>query len=159
MRPDHHARGGAAVGVLTRMEAWEANLILNLRLWCDGPSGQAQVWNEYRKALPGAQAQQECRAFETLLRTIIDNAHRPLVRHDVGCACVGADEGVFLHLVRCAADGHLTDAALMATMMVGPAQAERIALLAGQVGSCARYIHDRQPEFSQEGAPNVVRLH
>ena len=57
-------RGGAAVAVLNRMEAWEANMVLNLRLWCDGPKGQSMVWNEYRSALPGRVAQDACRLFE-----------------------------------------------------------------------------------------------
>ncbi|MEL6412328.1 MAG: hypothetical protein AAFQ38_18215 [Pseudomonadota bacterium] len=159
MNEDHHARGGAAVGVLNRMEAWEANLVLNLRLWCEGPCGQQQVWNEYRKALSGASARNECHAFESLIRTLVANAIRPMVRHDVGCSCVGADECVFLHLVRCAADGHLNDAALMAALIVGPSKAEHIAVLAGQVGTCARQIHNSPPEYLSDTAPNVVRFH
>ncbi|MEM8872519.1 MAG: hypothetical protein AAGE38_19115 [Pseudomonadota bacterium] len=156
---DNNARGGAAIGVLNRMEAWEANLVLNLRLWCEGPAGQSQVWNEYRRALPGPDAQCECQAFETLVQTLIDAAHRPLVRHEVGCACVGADEGVFVNMVRNAADGHLTDAALIATLLIGPSQAEHVAVLAGQVGACARHIHSGVPELSTEAGSNVVRLH
>jgi hypothetical protein len=128
-------------------------------LWCEGPRGQAQVWTEFRRALPGPVAQRECRNFERLLHTLIDAAHRPLVRHDVGCACVGADECVFVHLVRTAADGHLTDAALIATLLAGPSQAEHIALLAGAVGACARRIHGTQTECPIDAAPNVVRLH
>lgn len=153
------ARGGATIGVLNRMEAWEANLVLNLRLWCEGPTGQAEVWNEYRRALPGAQARDECHAFESLIRALVSNAYRPLVRHDVGCACMGADEGAFLHLVRCAADGHLNDAALMASMLAGPSHADRIATLAGQVGICARQIHNRPPEYSVEAEPIKAWLH
>lgn len=159
MTAPHHARGGAAVGVLSQMEAWEANLVLNLRLWCEGPLGQQQVWAEYRKTLHGSEAQRECHTFEVLLRTLVATAHRPLVRHDVGCACVGADEGILVNLVRTASDGHLTDAALIATLMVGPAHAEQVALLAGQVGSCTRRIHASTPELSPAPTPNVVRLH
>ena len=141
MKPDYHERGGVAVAVLNRMEAWEANMVLNLRLWCDGPKGQSLVWNEYRKALPGAQAQRACKQFETLLKTLIDQAHRPLVTHDVGCCCVGADECIFVNLIRFASDGHLNDAALVATLIAGPTYAEQIAVLAGEVGHCARNIH------------------
>lgn len=159
MMQDHQARGGAAVAVLTRMDPWEANLVLNLRLWCEGPKGQTQVWNEYRKALPGKEAQDACRGFEVLINTLVENAHRPLVRHDVGCACVGADESVFLHLVRTASEGHLNDAALIATLIVGPARAELIAVLAGEVGACARKIHFQDPESPNKTATNVVHLH
>ncbi|MEM8788891.1 MAG: hypothetical protein AAGE76_11580 [Pseudomonadota bacterium] len=159
MTRDHHARGGATVAILSCLEGWEANVILNLRLWCDGPKGQHQIWNEYRRALPAAEAQHEMQAFEALLRTLVHRAYRPLVRHDVSCSCVGSDECVFLNLVRTAADGHLTDAALISTLLVGPAEAERIALLAGQVGQCVRRIHAEPPAQIPETASNVVRLH
>jgi hypothetical protein len=159
MTPDHHARGGAAVAVLSKMDPWEANLVLNLRLWCEGPHGQEQVWTEFRRALPGPVAQRECRNFERLLHTLLDAAHRPLVRHDVSCACVGADECVFVNLVRMAADGHLTDAALIATLLAGPSHAEHIALLAGAVGACAQRMHQAHGGPEAVDASSVVQLH
>lgn len=159
MTADHHARGGAALGVLNRMDAWEANLVLNLRLWCEGPQGQAQVWNEYRKSLSGGAAHNACRNFEGLLNILTDNAYRPLVRHDVGCSCIGADECIFLQLVKTASEGHLNDAALIATLIAGPAHAEHIALLAGEVGACAREIHPDHPDLPTSAGSNVVRLH
>ncbi|MCY4336343.1 MAG: hypothetical protein OXC60_16935 [Litoreibacter sp.] len=160
MIQDRFSKGGAAIGVLNRMEAWEANLILNLRLWLDGTEGQTRVWSEYRKALSGLEAQNECRAFETLITTIASTAPRPLVRHEVHCVCAGADECTFLHLVRCASDGDLYDAALMAALLAGPSRAEQIALLAGQVGTCARKLtRDRITRISPKPAPYAARLH
>lgn len=159
MKVDHHTRGAAAVDVLSSMSAWEANLVLNLRLWCEGPQGQAQVWNEFRRSLKGDDAQRECRTFETLVRSIISAAHRPMVRHEVGCACVGSDEGIFLNLVRTASEGHLRDAALIATLLVGPAHAEHIAMLAGHVGECARKIHNKSNEYATQTAPQGILLH
>lgn len=159
MRADHNARGAVAVGVLNALSAWEANLILNLRLWCDGPQGQAQVWTEYRSMLDGLTAQRECRAFERLLREVISAAYRPLVRHDVGCVCIGADESVFANLVRAAADGHMRDAALIATLIVGPDQAEDIAQLAAKVGHCARKLASDTSQNPPEHAAHAVLLH
>ena len=159
MMTDHQARGGAAVGVLNRMETWEANLVLNLRLWCTGPLGQAQVWKDYHAVFPEDVAREECQMFERLLLALIDNARRPLVRHDVACSCVGADECVFLHLIRCASEGHLDDAALMAALLVGPATAEHIAIMAGQVGTCARKLQTKPTDVRSDVAQNVVRIH
>ncbi len=159
MMSEQQMLGGATIGVLNRLETWEANLVLNLRLWFEGTDGQSQVWNEYRRLLPGAEAKEACHAFEGLIQTITGSAHRPLVRHAVHCACLGSDEGIFLHLVRTASQGHLSDAALIATLLVGASQAEKVALLAGQVGACARKIHPSEPEFPPMAANNVVRLH
>ncbi|MEM8826141.1 MAG: hypothetical protein AAGD40_04345, partial [Pseudomonadota bacterium] len=75
------------------LEPWEADLIVTLRLWCDSPEGQAKVWNEFAMTLPKGKAADEMRAFEQLVSVIASYAHRPLVRHGVGCACIGADEG------------------------------------------------------------------
>ena len=160
MNAPHHARGGAAVAALNRLEAWEANLVLNLRLWCEGPSSHGHARQDYVSAFPEDEAERAWAAFNQLMRKIVCTASRPLVRHEVGCNCVGSDECVFVHLVRTASDGHLNDAALIATLLSGPAHAEHIALMAGEVGSTIRRIHSNKSDpLSPAAAPNVVRLH
>lgn len=156
MKNAHHARGGAAVAALNRMDDWEANLVLNLRLWCEGPTGQSQAREDYNGAFPKAEADKAWQIFEDLVNKILRTASRPLVRHSVGCNCVGSDECVFVHLVRTASDGHLNDAALIATLLSGPAHAEHIAIMAGEVGTAIRRIHK---PFSLAPAPDPVRLH
>lgn len=159
MKDEYHLRGGAAVGVLGRLDRWEANLILNLRLWFDGPNGKAQVWNDYARQFRNPAAQYEMQTFEALLATLVEHSIRPLVRHSVECACIGADESVFLNLVRTASDGHLNDAALIATLIAGPSQAEAIAFLAGQVGEGARQLEQITPRTHSADASNIIRLH
>ena len=159
MSAAYHARGGAAVAALNHMDAWEANLILNLRLWCEGPQGQEQARQDYTQAFPQSEADRAWTNFESLLKTVFVTALRPLVRHEAGCNCVGSDECVFANLVRTASDGHLNDAALIATLLSGPAHAEHIAILAGEVGSAIRSIHRKTSPISPANAPTAVRLH
>ncbi|WP_299288258.1 hypothetical protein [uncultured Tateyamaria sp.] len=154
MTPPHHARSGSAIAALTNMDAWETDL--NLRLWCDGPHGQAQARHAYHNLLPDTEADRAWYMFETLVIKIVGTANHPLVRHALGCNCVGSDECVFVHLIRTASDGHLNDAALIATVLTG---AEHIAILAGEVGSIARTFHAKRNSQSPAAAPNVVRLH
>ena len=153
-----HRRGGAALGALSHMEIWEATLVMNLRLWCDGPNGQSQVWNEYRRAMPPKVADKSLREFETLMRLLTECSHRALVRHDIACNCVGADECIFLHLVRTASEGHLTDAALISTLLIGAAHAERAAILAGEVGLASRTIAcaPRLAQTAQAGSAKTL---
>lgn len=159
MTPTAQNRGGASVGVLMHMEPWEADLIVTLRLWCESPQGQATVWNEFATTLPKGQAVHEMRAFEDLVSIIAAYAHRPLVRHAVGCSCIGADEGVFAHLVRIASSGDLSEAAQIATLLVTAAQAEQVALLAAQVG-CARQCMNSARVVGDPGpGDNVVTFH
>lgn len=147
------------MGVLDRLDEWEASLVRRLRLWCEGPRGQEQILHEYLQALPAETAQTAYKAFDSLLRVIISNARRPLVRHDVECSCLGADESAFLHLVGFAADRHHSNAALMAALIAGPGNAEKIALLAHQVGVSAREVRSSLPDYASGTEQNVVRLH
>ncbi|WP_245841045.1 hypothetical protein [Puniceibacterium sediminis] len=133
---------------------------MNLRLWCQGPDGQAQVWNSYATGLPQETAQKELRAFEGLIQLIVTRCHRPLVRHDLHCACVGSDEGIFAHLVATASDGYMEDAALIATLLISAKEAENAAVLAARVGATVRMMSAQSapsPEISQPA--NVIRLH
>ena len=157
MMADQHRRGGAAVAVLNTLDAWEADLILNLRLWCEGERGKRQVFEDYGGRLSAGDGADAFGAFEEFVELLVTSAFRPLVRHAVDCSCVGADESIFANLVRAASDGHLNDAALIATLMVGPARAEHIAILAGRVGETIRRMNR---ETAAQSAPaTVFRFH
>ena len=151
-----HTRGGAAVAALGHLAPWEAALIVNLRLWGEGPLGQAQIRREFAAALSDAEAERAWHDFDDLMRRIAATAPRPMVWHPVGCSSVGADECVFAHLVGTASAGHLGDAALIATLLVGAAHAEHVALLAGEVGTCARRLHQSPPDLPKRPG---ARLH
>ncbi len=157
--PEHHQRGGGTVANLKDLDRWEATLVMNLRLWCEGPSGKSAVCRHYAQSMESKDASLEVAAFETLLNTIVAFAHRPMVRHGVECTCVGSDECIFVNLVRTASEGHINDAALISTLLTGPAQAERIALLAGQVGTCVRRLHETSPKIPTRTGSNVIRFH
>ncbi len=159
MTSEHQRRGGVAVAALDHMEAWEVNLVLNLRLWCDGPNAQRLARRDYAEAFPDSEADRAWASFERLVCKVLGTAHRPLIRHEVGCNCVGSDECIFVHLIRTASDGHLNDAALIATLLSGPAHAEHIAILAGEVGDTIRRVH-REPTTHSPVDPDLVaRLH
>lgn len=134
MTQDHHARGGAAVGAPSRMEARETNLLVTLCLWCEGPHGLVQGSNKHFNTLSGGSARKKCYASESFIQKLVANAMRPLAGHDFGFCCVGADECVFPHLVPSATDSDLNKAALFTRLAVEPPRAGQIASLAGQLG-------------------------
>ena len=134
MTQDHNAKGGAVVGGFSRMEAWETNLLHNLRLWCEVPHALHQGLNKHRKSLSGEYARKTCRALESLIQKLVANAMRPLACHDLDCSCVGAGDCVFPYLVRSATDGHLNDGALITGLAVEPSKTGQRASLAGQLG-------------------------
>lgn len=159
MTHDAQSRGAVAVGTTEGLASWEVLALTLFRLWGRGPEAQARAWNEVRGALPFAEAQELTRAFESLLRALAASAYRPLAVHGSTCECLGADEAVFLHLVRTASEGHLADAALMGSLIAGPAQAEQIALFAGQFGAMARRTGYTAARTRSERPLAPTRLH
>ena len=97
--------GASVVGRLTDIAPWEAELILSMRFWMDGPEGQAAVWNGFARTLGATEGRVALRGFERLLSDLCTFARRPLVRHGPGCTCIGSDEALLQTLVREAARG------------------------------------------------------
>lgn len=137
--------GSSVVGRLTDIAPWEAELILSMRHWMDGQSGQAKVWNGFARCFGPVDGRTEMRQFETLMTSLCAHARRPLARHGLFCVCIGSDEAIFQTLVREAARGDLAEAALIASLLVPAAYAELIALKAAQVGQAMQIMTRDMP--------------
>jgi len=81
--PGTNHQGGVMVGVLRNVDVWEADLIISLRLWCNGSSGHADVIEPFSSRFSSERAVQECETFECLLNSISIYAHRLLLFYDV----------------------------------------------------------------------------
>lgn len=152
--------GAAVVGRLTDLPPWEADLILSMRLWMQSPEGQAEVWNGFARCFGPAEGRAEMQQFESLLRSLCSNARRPLVRHALGCTCIGTDEAVLRMLVREAARGDLAEATLIASLLVPAGQAEQIALQSARVGRALQRMARHMPHPTPPpDSPANRRLH
>lgn len=152
-------RGGVSVGVLRNADVWEAELIISLRMWFSGLSGRADVYEAFSSRFSSECATQEFETFERLLNSISIYAHRPLLLHDVECSCIGADEQIFVHLVATASSGDLREASLIATLLIGAAQAENIALLAAQVGQTVKKMSLTRTNVNARSPRTSAQLH
>lgn len=133
-KPIEHRRGGAPVGCLSDLPPVEAAAIVYLRLWCSGGDRQAEVWNCFATRFGGSEGARRLKAFERLMAAITDAARRPIMRHQLDCCCVGADEAVFANLVAAAASDAVEDAVLFAALLVHPKMAAPVAAAARLVG-------------------------
>lgn len=146
MTVSNHKRGGAPVGFLTELNAIEAASIIYLRLWCEGPGAQAQVWNDFSAGLGPDHGRKALKSFEELCDLCARHGRRPLMRHAIQCKCIGADESCFANFVATAATGEREDAMLIATLLVRPDVAPLIASLAADVGLAFKRMRLSAPE-------------
>ena len=130
--------GNAVVGRLTEVAPWEADLIMSMRLWMENADGQRDVWNSYARCYGSDEGHAKMQQFETLLTCLCSHARRPLVRHGLGCDCIGSDEAVLQTLVREAARGDLAEASMIASLLVPASHAEMVAIYAAQVGQAMK---------------------
>lgn len=136
-------RGAAPVGYVTDLDPVEAGAVLYLRRWYDGPAAQAQVWNEFARALGPQEGRRALKSFETLCDLCLAHSRRPMMRHDVGCKCLGSDEACFANFIGYATDGEREDAFLIATALVSPGIAPTLVSLAQDVGLSLRCMSTR----------------
>lgn len=94
-----------------------------LRLWSDAVEG--------RSALPEGHSTELLRQICGLCASY---GRRPLMRHGLGCACLGADEACFAHMVAAAATGAREDALMLAALIVRPDLAPALVALSEQLG-------------------------
>ncbi|MEM9148011.1 MAG: hypothetical protein AAGC57_17695 [Pseudomonadota bacterium] len=132
--PSENRRGGAPVGCLSELPPVEAAAVVYLRLWCSGGERQAEVWNSFAIRFGSSEGARRLKAFERLMATITDAARRPIMRHQLDCSCVGADEAIFANLVAAAASGASEDAVLFAALLVHPHMAAPVVAEARLVG-------------------------
>lgn len=134
MSASKHNRGGAPVGFITELDDIEAASVIYLRLWCEGPDAQEQVWHDFASGLGPDQGRKALKSFDDLCSLCTRHGRRPLMRHSVQCKCLGADESCFANFIATAATGEREDAILIATLLVRPDVAPLIASLAADVG-------------------------
>lgn len=153
-------RGGAPVGFITELDSIEAASVIYLRLWCDGPDAQAQVWNDFASMLGSKQGRKACKSFEDLCLLCSRHGRRPLMRHSGHCKCLVADESCFANFIAAAATGDREDALMIATLLVRPDVAPLIASLAADVGFALKRMHLSAPrDVSQHTHTQNQTLH
>lgn len=140
MTTSENNRGGAPVGYLGELDPVEGAAVRYLRLWSDGPQAQNDVWTEFETALGEANGRIALKSFENLCTLCSRYGRRPMMRHQVNCRLLGADESCFANLVALAADGEREDAMLISTLIVRADIAPCMAALAAEVGIALKRI-------------------
>lgn len=113
-------RGGSPVGMLAELPMLERGAIRYLRLWCEGTQGQMLVVHDLALAFGPVRAQVELDRLDALMRLVLAEGRRPLMRHGRDCACFGGDESAFAGLISAAVVGERGDAMVFALALIAP---------------------------------------
>lgn len=119
---------------------WTPAIETMLRLWCDGPDVQAQVWNDFATAPGRKDGRAALASLEMLLDLCMRHGRRPLLRHHIACTCLWADETCCANFVGYASGGQREDALLIATSLVHPDMALSLVDFALNFGLALRRI-------------------
>lgn len=153
-------RGGAPVGMINDLGPIESVAVLFLRLWSDGAQGREKVLIGFEVALGEKAGARATADFAQLYELCLQYGRRALIRHDINCNCLGADESCFGTFLACAVEGTSEDAALIATLIVRPDMAMPLAGLAQSVGlSLLRVGKASIPAIRPTILPTSTRLH
>lgn len=140
-------RGGAAVGVLTDLDAVETAAVIYLRLWADRGNADTALEAEFTNSLGHHLGTETADTLNEIGAMIAHYGRRPLMRHQVGCKCLGADEACFANLIGAASEGNREDAMLMAALIVRPDVAPALAQLAQTYGLALRRMANMADEL------------
>ena len=110
--------GAATVADLRALDGTRALAILMFRDWCEGPCGRARVGDLFRDALGPEAGSVAHDALAECLDGLARHGRRPLLRHGLGCHCVGADEALVAQLLDSAATCAREDALMILALIV-----------------------------------------
>lgn len=152
-------RGGATVGYVQDLPRLERDAVLFLRMWFDGPESQARVWSALSGALGPEAGRPALKSLEDLCSLCARHGRRPLMRHQVACRCLGADEACFANFVAYASEGSAEDALLLATTLVRPDMGYVVVGLAQEFGLALKRMALRSVPERRPARPPSVTLH
>jgi len=138
-------RGGAAVGALSELTCIEATAVRHLRQWFTSPKTRLEMRDNLTSLLGPDLTDVAIEAFGQLCTLCVRHGRRPLVRHGMQCACLGADENCFANMIAAAADGQTEDTLLFASLIVHPSKARELLPLATQFGYLLRQMTTPMP--------------
>ena len=150
-------RGGAPVGLIEELGPIEASAVAYLRMWSDGPKMFNAIDQDFATALGTDNGKKLSVSFHRLCNMCAVHGRRPLMRHELNCRCLGADESCFANFIGYASEGAREDALMMAMTLVSAEKAPLLAGLAEDFGLALRQMSMRfQPN---KPTRNVHTLH
>lgn len=132
--PVSSRRGAAAVGIMDELPQVELAAIIYLRAWCAGGTDREIIAKDFGFVTGPAEATHAVEDFDALMRTLLNHARRPIMRHGLGCTCFGGDESAFANMIAAATSQDREDAMLFASTLMAGHAAWTVVQLATRLG-------------------------
>ncbi len=117
-QPARPPRGAAPVGQLADLPLLEHSAVLLMRQWCSDEAGRIAIAQDFTDGLGATRSVGAVNALAHLIALMVDHGRRPIMRHQLGCACLGGDESAFAQMVAAASAGDTDDAMAFALTMM-----------------------------------------
>ena len=101
-----------------RIKQQEFLYISNFRSYCDGYESRIKLQDVFISNLGVEEGYATLDALDSFCELIYKKGRRQLIRHDVSCECIGADENCLCQLVFSACEDNLDDAKLIGTLIL-----------------------------------------
>ena len=148
-------KGGSPVAVVSDLTKEEFLAVYYFRCWYEGIEALQVVENEFFSRLGDELGFKTMSALEALCETLYRKGRRKLVRHDLNCKCVGADENCFAQLVTLSTLKEKEDAMLISVLLSDSSIAPAIVGLAEDFGMG---INALLRSISEENSNNVYPI-
>ncbi|CTQ51457.1 hypothetical protein [Jannaschia donghaensis] len=157
--PYRLTRGGAPVADLRTLDGFQALSVMLFRDWFDGDEGRARVAHAFETALDGQAGTAALTAWEEMMDVLSHGVRRPLMRHDLTCRCVGADEAIVAQILTLAARAEREDAMLILSLLVPAERLLPATHIAQRAGLAVMRIDLRTRRRRRGPAKTPDRLH
>ena len=152
-------KGGAPVGLIEDLSDEEFLAVYYLRCWFEDTEGKKRIERELNINLGYDQGYKILNSLESLFQLLLRKARRTIVRHNIDCFCVGADESCFSQLITRAANKEREDAMLIAMLLADKHFASKITDLAEEFGLGIKTLLSKNTETSNQGSFDKKKFH
>ena len=152
-------KGGAPVVLIEDLSDEEFLAVYYLRCWFEDTEGKKRIERELNINLGYDQGYKILNSLESLFQLLFRKARRTIVRHNIDCSCVGADESCFSQLITRAANKEREDAMLIAMLLADKHFASKITDLAEEFGLGIKTLLSKNTETSNQGSFDKKKFH
>ncbi len=153
------SRGGAPVGLLSELPAVELGAVLFLRQWCGGDAAREVIARDFTLVFGADRGAMLTQTHDAVMRLVLGQSRRPLMRHAEGCPCLGGDESAFAQMVAAAGSGDVEDATLFAMTLISSQAVPRTVVLAEHIGLAFAEMLDPLSKALGQGYSLASRRH